>query len=214
MMNTNSNINKSQRLFIEMGTSLLLKSQEAEHTVSCELIGMQVGSYLIIRISADNTIEGGRQKDKGEELTVKFICSGDIFAFKSRIIRKINEPDCLIFLEYPDIVESCSTRSHGRVTCFLPVQVILGEATVNATVVNITFKGCLCLIDNSSGLSPMKQDKLIVNFFDGRKNLLSLEGEIRSIQKHSLNISLGICFTEVDDFTESILGALVPGLIL
>jgi len=49
-MDVKQDINKSQRLFIELGTSLRLESGDSGKMDSCELIGMQVGQYLIVRL--------------------------------------------------------------------------------------------------------------------------------------------------------------------
>ncbi len=204
--------NKSQRLFIELGTSLLLEPDGQENKISCELIGMQVGEYLIVRLAADHIMFNSGNKDT--VLTVKYLCSGDVFGFRSRPIRSIDDPDSLLFLEYPDMVDSCNVRGNERVDCFLPVQVVIGETTIDATVVNMNIDGCLCIIDSYEGLSSLVQEQITINFPYAGSNLLAVAGEIRSIRKQTLNLSLGIRFSEMDNFSRSILGALIPAMAL
>ena len=46
--------NPSQRLFIELGTTLQMEPEDPDRAVSGELLGMQVGKYLIVRMSEKN----------------------------------------------------------------------------------------------------------------------------------------------------------------
>ena len=204
--------NKSQRLFIELGTSLLLEPEDREINISCELIGMLVGEYLIVRLAVDQLPVDFADKDN--RIDVKYLCSGDVFGFTSRPIHSIDVPDTLLFLEYPETVDSCNVRAKERVECFLPVQVVIGDSAMEATVVNINIDGCLCVIDNYEGPVSLVEEEITVQFPYAGSNLLSVSGQIRSIRKQSLKLSLGIHFAEMDNFSRSILGALIPAMAL
>ena len=106
-------INRSQRLFIELGTALHLEPGDADRATSSELVGMQGGKYLIVHLSEHNW-QKSRLKT-GDTLLAKYISSDDVFGFNTRVITIIEEPDHLVFLEYPDEVESCNIRSQTRI---------------------------------------------------------------------------------------------------
>lgn len=209
-MDTQQHINKSQRLFIELGTSLRLESGDSGKMASSELIGMQVGQYLIVRLPQDSP--GIILPAPREPLLVKYLRSGEIFGFSSRVILSLDEPDRLLFLEYPGTVTNFNLRSHERVECFLPVQIQTRKRMIQGMVVNINFQGCLCVIDPGPDTGVAIKDSIVVRFpMDGDSGL-SVQGSLRSIRRHPPKMNLGIRFSELDSFSRSVIGALIPSL--
>jgi c-di-GMP-binding flagellar brake protein YcgR len=204
--------NRSQRLFIELGTTLLLEPKDPERAVSSQLIGMDVGKYLIVQMADQNL-----QKDHltaGEPLKVKYILSDDVFAFNSHIIRTIQDPDSLIFLEYPKDVESCNIRAKKRVECFLPIQIRMGENRLKAVIVNINKNGCLCMVDKSIPLECCKTKPVTLQLSYGQFESLSIKGEIRSSRVEGRQTRFGILFDDLGNFSKKVLATLVPALKL
>ena len=204
-------INRSQRLFIELGTPLHLEPEDPGRAISSELIGMRVGKYLIVRLSDHNRAKG-RLKEE-DSLLVKYICSDDIFGFNTRIIMIIEELDRLVFLDYPDEVESCNIRSHARIECFFRIEVFLeGPNAIKGVLVNINKQGCLCIVNDSlpQEVSCNSQITLMIPY--ARFDTLAISGTVKSIRRDGEKTSLGIMFDEIDTFSRTILTTLVPAL--
>lgn len=204
--------NRSQRLFIELGTTLLLEPEDPERGVSSQLIGMDVGKYLIVQI-ADQNGEKSRLT-AGEPLKVKYILSDDVFGFNSHIIRTIQDPDDLLFLEYPQNVESCNIRAKKRVECFLPIQIRMEEECLEGVIVNINKNGCLCMVDNSVPLECCQTTPVTLQLAYGQFESLSIKGEIRSSRMDGSQTRFGILFDELGNFSKQVLTTLVPALKL
>ncbi|RLB89215.1 MAG: hypothetical protein DRH26_12040 [Deltaproteobacteria bacterium] len=202
--------NRSQRLFIELGTSLLLEPEDPDRGVASELIGMQVGKYLIVQIADQN--RGNNRLMDGEHLKVKYILSDDVFCFNSHIIRTLQDPDDLLFLEYPKEVESCNIRAQKRVDCFLPIQIYLEETYLKGTIFNINEKGCLCTIDNSPLLDGSRTNLVHLELAYGQFESLSIKGEIRNSRQEGDQTRFGIRFDTLDSFSKKVLTTLVPAL--
>ncbi len=145
-------INRSQRLFIELGTALLLEPETPDRTVTSQLTGMQVGSYLIVQLTENNWIQA--RLSEGEHLSARYILSDDVFKFKTTVIRILKNPDYLLFLAYPDVVKSCNVRTEKRVECFLPVSITLETHCLSGVIVNINQKGCQCNVDDGQFPDP------------------------------------------------------------
>jgi c-di-GMP-binding flagellar brake protein YcgR len=209
-METSSKINRSQRLFIELGTSLLMEPSEPERAVSCELIGMQVGKYLIVQLSDLNWKKGCVKKN--EQVQVKYISSNDVFGFSSKIITTLKTPDFLIFLTYPENVDSCSVRSQKRVDCFLPVTIKKQDKTVNAIIININQNGCLCSLDKETALLLDKDDQITIHLSYGEFDSISIASQVRGVQKNSSQTKIGIKFDGINNFTKQVFSTLVPSL--
>lgn len=210
MIKKTGHFNRSQRLFIELGTSLLLEPEDPGRGVASELIGMQVGKYLIVQM-ADPNWRKNRLMD-GEPLKVKYILSDDVFCFKSHIIRTLQDPDDLLFLEYPKEVESCNIRAQKRVECFLPIRIHMEETCLNGTIFNINKKGCLCTVDNSPLPDDSRTNLVHLELPYGQFENLSIKGEIRNSRQEGDQTRFGILFNTLDNFSKKVLTTLVPAL--
>ena len=204
--------NRSQRLFIELGTTLLLEPEDPERGVSSQLIGMNVGKYLIVQMAAQNWEKS--PLTPGDPLKVKYILSDDVFGFNSHIIRTIQDPDYLLFLKYPQDVESCNIRAKKRVECFLPIQIRMGKDCIEAVIININKNGCLCMVDNSIPLECFKTTPVTLQLAYGQFESLSIKGEIRSSRVDGSQTRFGILFDNLGNFSKKVLTTLVPALKL
>ena len=205
-----ADVNRSQRLFMELGTALQLEPDDPERAVSGELIGMQVGKYLIVQMSERNWKKS--RLNSGENLSVKYILSNDVLGFKVHIIRTIQNPDFLIFLEYPDDVKSCNIRAKKRVDCFLPANLTLDAHELSGIIVNINKNGCLILVDGCPELDCCKTTPITINLPYGQFDNLTLEGEVRTTTRKDGQTSFGVLFKDLDGYARKVLATLVPAL--
>lgn len=201
-------IDFSQRLFIELGTALLLET--GEKALSSKLIGMKVGAYLIVDVS-------GAEPDTAflttkETIQVRYVNQDDIFRFPSRVLMTLDQPDHLVFLHYPDKVESCNVRSHKRVDCFMQIHVKSNGRRDPAVITNISAKGCLCSMDRFPSWEKISGRKVELLFPYGDSELLTLPGEVKSTQIQGPQIKLGVQFIEMEVYSRSVLATLVPAI--
>jgi len=207
---SSKHINRSQRLFIELGTALLLEPETPDRAVTSQLIGMQVGSYLIVQLAENNWIQARLSED--ESLSARYILSDDVFKFKTTVIRMLKDPDYLLFLSYPDVVKSCNVRAEKRVECFLPVSITLETDCLSGVIVNINQKGCLCVVEDGKFPDSRSSDHLTLSLPYGQSEILDIKTNIRSIRKKKTQTSIGLMFRNLDGFSKNVLSALVPAL--
>ncbi len=200
----------SQRLFIELGTSLLIETSEETHSFAGKLVGMKVGRYLIVDISRTKSETTALLKD--DSVIVKYVNLEDIFNFSSVVLKVQDQPDDLIFLQYPAMVESCNIRSHRRVDCFLPITAGIGNCKVPGVITNISPRGCLCTLDHSQIWENSNGQKIDLFLSYGDMETLFIAGDIRSTQTQGSQMKLGIKFDEMNSFSQSVLVTLVPAL--
>jgi len=203
-------IDLSQRLFIELGTSLHIETKDKIKSVSGKLVGMKVGKYLIVDISSIKSDTNLFEID--DLIRIKYINIEDIFNFSSKILTVLKKPDNLIFLQYPQMVKSCNIRNQKRVDCFLPIHSKIDGAITSVIVTNISLRGCRCLIDQFHSLTNINGQTIEMNFSYGDLDTLQIEGNIRSSQIQGSQIILGIEFDKISQFSQSILANLVPAL--
>ena len=201
-------IDFSQRLFIELGTALLIET--GEKALSSKLIGMKVGAYLIVDVSGVEPEMAALATE--ETVRVRYVNQDDIFRFSSRILMTLDQPDHLIFLHYPDKVESCNIRSHKRVDCFMQIHVKSEGRRDPAVITNISAKGCLCSMDRFPSWEKISGRKIELLFPYGDTDLLTLSGEVKSSQIQGTQIKLGVQFIEMEGYSRSVLSTLVPAI--
>jgi len=201
---------RSQRLFLELGTALQLSPDDPDRAVSGELIGMRVGQYLIVRVSEKNWHKATPVPD--ESLQVRYILSDDVLGFKTRILRTVQNPDYLIFLAYPQDVESCNIRSEKRVECFLPARMILDNHPMDTIVININKSGCLAQVEDCPKLDCCRLTPVTIKLPYGQFDTLTLEGDIRTETRKGNQAKFGILFQDLDGFSKKVLATLVPAL--
>ncbi|ACN16304.1 hypothetical protein HRM2_32250 [Desulforapulum autotrophicum HRM2] len=205
-------INQSRRLFIELGTPLLLEPCDPERSVSSQMAGMHVGKYLIVHLSEINWKKSHLKR--GDILRVKYVCSDDVFCFDTRILTMIEEPDLLMFLDYPDEVESCNIRSRPRIECYLPVEVVLedGVSTRKGVVLNINERGCLCLVNGLGFHEISRNSRISLRFSYARFDTLFTIAVVKSLGRDDDKLRLGLMFEELDTYSRTVLSTLVPAL--
>jgi len=203
-------IDLSQRLFIELGTPLLIESEKSKKALSCKLIGMKVGGYLIVNISGDKSDAEALPKD--EKVQVRYVNQDDIFNFSSQILITMDQPDFLIFLDYPEKVESCNIRTHRRVDCFMSIHLKSAGLSNPAVITNISTKGCLCNMDRFQPWENINNQQIELIFPYGDREKLTISGEVRSTQIQETQIKLGIQFNGLDAYSQSVLTTLVPAM--
>lgn len=204
------NINRSQRLFIELGTDLLLESNTSTQSTSSQLIGMQVGKYLIVQLSDHQWVQN--RVSQGDTLQAKYILADDVFGFNTKVMRMIKDPDLLLFLEYPAKVNSCNVRSDKRVECFLPVKITMDNLNIEGIITNISKNGCLCSVDNCPEIDSVNMPLLTLQLPYGQLETLTLKGEIQNLRLKDSQAFLGILFQGLNGFSQKVLTTLVPSL--
>lgn len=202
-----------KRLFIELGTPLQVVVKEVGATLGGELIGMEVGKYIIIKINGLN----GVKKDQllENKVEIKYLHATEIFGFTSTVTLFLEQPEELIFLSYPDKVENFNLRSQPRIKCYLPVKVELEFNMVSGNIVDINSRGCRCRIPNFSLSKNRDNDKVVMHLQStnfGKE--FQMAGHVRSVRQDKDEVSLGIMFDDLDVTTQTAIRSIVPTLEL
>ena len=129
---------------MDIGITFRIEIEGAEESISCILIGIDNGKYMIIRTPPPHTLGNASHLFlKGNDIYVKYVYKGTIYGFRSKIIDHIDEPFKLLFIEYPEEIESYDFRGNKRVECYLPAFVSIAEHRIEGSITDISKAGCL-----------------------------------------------------------------------
>ncbi len=196
---------------MEIGTLLGIQIKEVETQLTTELIGMEEGEYLIIKMPPLSEL--GLTANilyRGNEITVKYRHKGTIFGFSSHILGFITNPVQLIFVNYPNKFEDFGLRRSNRIACNLPARVIISGNFIEGVITDISKSGCHFTAEISkiehciTSVETDREISTIFNLPDIRKELT-----ISSIQKNitinASDVGIGLEFIHMDIDTKAIL---------
>ena len=189
---------------MNIGTIFRLQIKGAKRRLSSELIGIEDGKYLIVRMPPLHTMENvSTLLIKGNEIAVKYMYKGSIVGFKSQIIDLIYNPFKLVFIEYPEKIESYDFRGHKRVECFLPANIKIAEHKIEGCITDISKAGCLFDIEapgieDSINMLELNNEIIVGFHLPGVEQELSATAKQRSIKKDNNSASIGIEFVNMD----------------
>ena len=189
---------------MNIGTIFRLQIKGVKKRLSSELIGIEDGKYLIVRMPPLHTMENvSTLLIKGNEIAVKYMYKGSIVGFKSQIIDLIYNPFKLVFIEYPEKIESYDFRGHKRVECFLPANIKIAEHKIEGCITDISKAGCLFDIEapeleDSINMLELNNEICVGFHLPGVEQELSVTAKQRSIKKDNNSASIGIEFVNMD----------------
>jgi len=194
---------------LNIGVILRLQIKGAKRRLSSELIGIEDGKYLIVKMPPLYTMENVPTfLIKGNEIAVKYVYKGAIFGFQSQIIDLIHKPFKLVFIKYPEEIESYDFRGNKRVECFLPAYIKIAEHIIEGRITDISRAGCLFTIETpehegSINLLELNNEICIGFHLPGIEEELSVDAKQRSIKRDTDGTSIGIEFTKMDSSVQT-----------
>ncbi len=194
---------------MNIGTILRIQIEGTRRRLSCELIGVDDGKYLIVKMPSLHIMESVSNLLVNEnEITVKYMHKGTMFGFQSPIIDLIHKPFKLVFIKYPGKIDSYDVRGNKRVECFLPANVKIAEHLLEGSITDISRAGCLFAIETSEheGLINLLElnNEICIGFhLPGIEEELSVDAKQRSIKRDTDGTSIGIEFTKMDSSVQT-----------
>ncbi len=189
---------------MEIGMTLRIEIEGAEESISCVLIGIEKGKYLIFRTPPLHALDNASYPlNKEKDIYVKYVYKGTIFGFQSKVIDSIYEPFRLLFIEYPEKIESYDFRGNKRVECYLPAFIRIADRRIEGSITDISKAGCLYEIiipefEKYEKLFESNKEIDMVFQLPGIKEALSANARQRSTKKDKSKASIGIEFVYME----------------
>lgn len=204
--NITRQIQKNKNFCLEIGIKLLIDFDGLAASFQSTLVGIEHGKYLLLKAPGPF---GRIDHDlfKVEDLIIKSLYKGTVYAFRSKLMSIISKPSKLMFIEYPLQIEHHELRSHKRFKCSIVTETDVNKRERGGVIENISKGGCLCIVETFSTDKNFTDDLLndTIPFrchFPGSKGEVSFRGEIKNTRKESDEIVIGIKFIYQDSTDE------------
>lgn len=188
---------------ISIGTELLIEIVNLGLRIKGTLVGLEYGSYVILRISPRDLVGNFRSEDVlGSAIIVRYLFKGSVYGFKTSIMNTVSNPARIIFTKYPENIEGMNIRTNQRYSCILPVRTTLGNEAFDGVMVDISMDGGRCVIRRPPG-PEMDSLCLAIDANKTAEIKLDLPGmdkpvevkiSVRNISKDNDRVSFGASF--------------------
>ncbi|THB63451.1 MAG: flagellar brake protein [Desulfovibrio sp.] len=168
-------------------------------------LGMKAGEFLIMQMPGVPSI---REKLVSHcNLVVRFMSSGTVFGFESSVQATTMRPSPMMFIAFPDTIESLNLRQAERVDTFINAEGTIGEQIVRGAILDISAGGCRYTIDRSTGTRWPDTEpgtQILLSFtLPSTEIHLHVNGEIINAKKDIDTIILGVKFI-LDEYHEDV----------
>ncbi len=195
-----------KRIAIEVGTELQLEIDGVAPRVRSELIGMEPGSYFIVKTPTLSQLGGiGMKLYAGNRVVVRYVYRGSAYGFETTILDSIATPVRLLFLTCPKVVVERNIRSDRRIDTALPAKIGTGDQAREGTVTDISAKGCHFRARVPKGTSAtafadeLNKEVILAIQLPGVQGELNIKGKTKNIRKDGDYADAGIEFLDPDE---------------
>jgi len=192
-----------QRLALDVGLHLKLEFDSLDSSLNSSLAGM-VPEKCIIVTTPGHFISTHAPLETGSAILVKYRYIGKLCLFRSKLLRAIDTPQHLLFLDYPTVIHYHEMRKAVRTATYMPCTIKFSDdQPFFGAFVDLSGSGGLCQIKtNNNGELPefkIKQHVEMSYLLPGFIGEQQIEGNIRNIRTSSTDVHIGIQFSNLDD---------------
>lgn len=191
---------------IDIGTELLIEIVNLSLKIKGTLVGLEYGSYVILRISPRDLVGSFRSEDVlGSAIIVRYLFKGAVYGFKTSIMNTVSNPARILFTKYPENIEGMNIRTNPRYSCILPARTAFGDSAFNGAMVDISMEGGRCVIKRPPGpemeslclaIDANKSAHIKLDL-PGIDKPIDIKASVRNICKDNDKISFGASFDEI-----------------
>ncbi len=187
-----------RKLSVNIGTTVKIEVEGVEYPLQSSVVGLEEEKYIILK-APDPSLKIEHKFYPANELIIRYISNGTVYAFQSRVIEYISSPLRLLFIEYPRIVEHHELRGQKRIICHLPARIIVGETENAGCIFDISKKGCRIILHRNKNSSlikaEVKKEVTLKCVFPGSNEVIYISGRIQNLKKTYNEMDIGIAFT-------------------
>jgi c-di-GMP-binding flagellar brake protein YcgR len=185
---------------IRPGTELTIIIDGTGASFKSFLVGEKKESQIVVGLPGkpDFPLEAFQ---KGSSVLVQYSDDENIYEFRTRILKTLQDPADLIVLEYPDGITTIEKRSRRRINCLMEAKFEIifedNNRLVTGIIENISKTGCSCVLTKTGNAELLLSLGDVINIrcqFPGLSGEQTAEGTIIRLQELQDEVYAGIRF--------------------
>ncbi|MCG8688978.1 MAG: flagellar brake protein [Desulfobacterales bacterium] len=190
-------LNKSEGIYIDIGTDVYLEIQGVTFSVTSVFIGLLKDEFMLITLPKKYKSVQSKLYP-GNKMVVKYLYEGSVFAFQSSVIEMITTPIRALALEYPKVVQKRELRRNRRRQVVIPGRVEAKKMSFPVMVSDISKVGCQFVFQHNITFREGDALRLYCNF-PGCPGEVGSLAFVRNIRRESGTLSIGAKFKDSTD---------------
>lgn len=185
-------------LFLKNGEEVKIEVPHINTPLKSTIVGMFEHQFLIITTPPSFSLME-KMISSEQRIIIKYIQEGRLWMFKSQLLKTIDSPARLLFLEYPAVIHYHELRKTKRTTIFVPCTFHQrDEPELYGALIDLSTSGGLCRIKNRSetNLPSIEVNNRIQLrcLLPGTKEEQKIKGIVRNLEKDSSTTRIGVEF--------------------
>lgn len=194
-------LNKSEGIYIDIGTRVYLEIEGVNFSVTSVFVGMLKGEFLIITLpkrykSVKNKLYAGNK------MVIKYLHEGSVYAFQTNVIEIITTPIRALAIEYPKVVQERELRIVKRNDVVIPGRVEAKKIEFQVIVNDISKKGCrFRYLTKGNNASPLREGDLLRIYcrFPGVAEEIGSMACVRNVRREKDQLCVGAEFKDISN---------------
>jgi hypothetical protein len=178
------------------GQQVSLKFANDDKQLFCYCQGVSAGLFIMTQIPATPNIE--QRLTPGNGTIIRFVESGMVAGFKTKILHVITTPYRLLFFDYPDSLELLNLRASKRVPLFINAIIRMNNKNFEGSIRNLSAGGCFFVAEywKSAPLATLTIESALFILFTlfNDDTAVALECRPVKVESDKNEIRLGIAF--------------------
>jgi c-di-GMP-binding flagellar brake protein YcgR len=194
---------RGKGFFIGVGAILYIALKGTEGRLKSSVVGSELDKYLIIR--TPRVTGTAIMLNEGDNVSVTYLCSGTVYGFQSTLLHQVQKPAPLIFLSWPELIETKDIREHHRIEAYLAATANIHGRECKGMIYDISLGGCRFTATISApaaeaeALQVQVGEPILLTFeLPGVGRPLQLSGETRNVAQDSTGSTWGVKFADLD----------------
>jgi c-di-GMP-binding flagellar brake protein YcgR len=184
---------------MKVGIELEIQIEGVKGRLKGELIAVEEDKFLIIKLPSFQSLgNAAKLTYAGTNIIIRYIHDGTMFGFKSSVLHFMFEPIRLVFIKCPKKIESQDLRTHKRISCYLPANVIIIDQKIEGAIIDISRNGCYfttnkAKVENNQILQVGNEISVIF-YLPGEAEELTIAGKQKTTKTDKDSVNIGIEF--------------------
>ncbi len=190
---------EGRNLDVQLGTPMMIQFPGSGARLKAVYIGGESRAYLMVRLLDPQ--ETGQMPAAGDKVVVGCVRLGTVCAFESELVAHASEPYPLLFLSYPEAVQTHKLRGTVRVSSDIPARARIAGRELRGRVVDLSTGGCRFSVRARAGMAqeiragdPIEICFVLLGGFGEQV----VRGQARACDEESGRLYVGVRFDEAD----------------
>ncbi len=197
-------LNRSEGIYIDIGTQIYLEIEGVSFSVPTIFIGMLRDEFMITTLPKRyKTVKN--KLFPGNKMVVKYLYDGSVYAFQTSVIEILTKPIQTIAIEYPKVVQQRELRLVKRNTVVIPGRVEAKKTSFSIVVFDINKKGCQFKYhDKKNNMTSLREGDILRIYcqFPGFADETGAFACVRNVRREQSQLTIG---SEFQDMTKAFL---------